>query len=33
MSDFDRLLNSLQQTGYHQWHEKRGHSVASWSLV
>jgi hypothetical protein len=24
MSDFDRLLNSLQRTGYHQWMKNEG---------
>ena len=28
MSDFDRLLNSLQQTGYHQWMKGEGIPVA-----
>ena len=24
MSDFDRLLDALQQTGYHQWMKSEG---------
>ncbi len=28
MSDFDRLLNALQQTGYHQWMKSEGIPVA-----
>ena len=28
MSDFDRLLNALQQTGYHQWMKSEGIPIA-----
>ena len=28
MSDFDRLLDALQQTGYHQWMKSEGIPVA-----
>ena len=28
MSDFDRLLNALQQNGYHQWMKSEGIPVA-----